>query len=235
MPDNINDNELEEELQVEEQEAPTTDDSDLEETVETFSEELDKAETEEEVMEALSNASKDAEPEESETELDTEAEAESSNILNLKNGDIELGLNLDDEKERKRVVMLAQQGLNYAEKTTELAKYKSFVQYAEENGISLEDIQKLSEAKKGNKGAISSIAKDAEVDLYDLNEDDEYTPDEIRLPQQVDPRLDMTANEILGNDEYRDSFQKWFPTMPQDVQDAVTNDATVLNVVKEDL
>jgi len=226
--------------EVEEEVLETTPEETEEETVETFSEDLDKAETAEEALEAYKTSTEGNEsPEEEEaTEepaSDTETEADTSNILTIKNGDIELGLNLDDEKERKRIVMLAQQGLNYAEKTTELAKYKSFVQYAEENGISLEDIQKLSEAKKGNKGAIGAIAKDASVDIYELSEDDKYEPEPIQLPTQVDPRLDITANEILSNDEHREAFQKWFPTIPEDIQAEITGKAEVLASVQEDL
>jgi hypothetical protein len=64
---------------------------------------------------------------------------------------------------------------------------------------------------------------------------DDYKPEPIQMPKVADPRIDSTANEILANDEYRESFQKWFPTMPQDIQEQVTSNPTVLMGVKEDL
>jgi len=244
MEETIHDTEPEVTEQVEE----TTEEVTTEETVETFSEELDNAETEEELLELAKNI-KPEEPEETQegevndteeedVQVDTEAKQESSqDILTLKDGDIELQLNYQDEAEKQKLIRLAQQGLNYAGKTTELAKYRSFVQYAEENGISLEDIQKLADVKAGKKEALSAIAKEASIDLYDVDNDlaKEYNPEPVQLPPQTDPMLDTVANEILANEDYRSSFQKWFPTMPQDIQQAVTSDARVLAGIKEDL
>ena len=241
--ENTNDTNIEEELQVEEQEASTTDDSIQEETVENFSEELDKAETEEEALDAFKNIS-DIEQEEPETnedaddeELDTKAEAVTSNSFTIKDGDIEFDLNPDVEEERRQLTRLAQQGLNYAGKTTELAKHKSFVQYAEENGITLEDIQQMALAKGGNKDAISNIAKGANIDVFDLDNDmaDDYKPEPVQVPQQADPMLDTIANEILADESAKESFQKWFPTMPQDIQEQVMGNSQVLRGVQEDI
>jgi len=217
--ENIDDTNIEEELQVEE-ESTTIDDTVQEETVETFSEDLDKAETEEEVMNLIKDMEKpeEEEPVEEEPteELDKEAES-ATDYLNIKDGDIELQLNLADEKERKRIVMLAQQGLNYAGKTTELAKHRSFVQYAEENGITLEDIQQMASAKGGNKEALSNIAKTAKVDVFDLDNDmaDDYKPEPIQMPQVADPRIDATANEVesgvknpIDNNSLLEKFKK---------------------------
>ena len=240
MSEIINDTDIEDEHQVEES---TTEDANQEETVETYSEELDKADTEEEAIAAFKNIDEPEEkPEDTEEaveeSVDTEPESEpSTNYINIKDGDIELQLNLNDEKEHKRAVMLMQQGLNYAGKTTELAKHRSFVQYAEENGISLQDIQQMAAAKSGDKQALSNLAKQGEVDVFDLDNDmaDDYKPEPVQLAPQSDPRIDVTANQILSNDTYRESFQKWFPTMPQDIQDAVTSNPDVLLGVQQDL
>jgi len=243
--ENTNDTNIEEEIQVE-AEADTTDETVQEETVENFSEELDKAETEEDALAAFKNikpeeeepADEDVEEEVNEEELDTEAEPKpTSHALRIKDGDIEFELNPDDEAERKQIIRLAQQGLNYAGKTTELAKHKSFVQYAEENGITLEDIKTLSDIKAGKKEALSAVAKQANIDLYDVDSDmaDTYKPDPVVLPPVADPVLDQIANEILADDSAKESFQKWFPTMPQDVQEQVMSNSQVLRGVQEDI
>ena len=240
MENPIDDTELEVEAQVEE----TTEADTTEETVENFSDRLDDAETEEDAIAAYNEETAVEptveEPTATDTEenveatdetLDTEA-APSQFKFDLKDGDIEV--TITDEKQAK---MLMQQGLNYAGKTTELAKHRSFVQYAEENGITLEDIQMMTDIKAGKKEAIAKMAKDNNVDVFDLDNDmaDDYKADPIQLPQQVDPMLDNIANEILGNDDYRESFQKWFPTMPQEIQQAVTSNPQVLAGVKEDI
>ena len=218
----------------------TTDDSLEQEPVENFSEKLDNAETEEEAIAAFTgeveNTSEPVEEEEQAETVDTEPES-NSYVFDLKDGDIELSLNLGDEKELKQARMLMQQGLNYAGKTTELAKHRSFVNYAEEHGISLEDIQTMAAAKGGDKNAIASISKNAEVDVFDLDNDmaKEYTPEPVQLKQQADPRLDTIANEILSNEEHKTAFQKWFPTMPENIQAEVMGNASVLQGVQEDI
>ncbi len=243
--EDINDTNPEEELQVEETtETPTTD-----ETVENYSDKLDEAETEEEAIAAFNDIDTPAVEEETpdksepileesdEAELDTETELITDNMFDLKDGNIELSLNMDIEEERKQGQRLMQQGLNYAGKTTELAKYKSFVNYAEENNVSLEDIQMLAAAKNGDKNAIAQISKNASVDVFDLDNDmaEEFNPDPINLAPEADPYINEIATEILGNDEHKAAFQKWFPTMPQDVQEQVMSNPGVLHGVQEDI
>ena len=239
---NLDDTNIEEELQVEE-ETPTTEEPIQEETVENFSDELDTLETEEDILKHASSLKPEEiqeleeEATEEEPTLDTKDEPEADYSFDLKDGDIELTLDLTTEEGRKQGRMLMMQGLNYAGKTTELAKHRSFVQYAEENGISLEDMQQLIDAKAGSKEAVANIAKKSNVDVFDLDNDmaENYKQEPIQMPEVVDPRLDTMANEILSNDSYRDSFQKWFPTMPEDIQQAVTGNPDVLRGVQEDL
>ena len=209
-----------------------------EETVEDFSEALDKAETEEDLL----SLAKDLTPEgfeQEEEELDTEAEPEVEDIdfskgVAIKDGDIELTITDKDQ-----AVRLMQQGLNYAGKTTELAKYRSFVNYAEENGISLDDIQMLHDIKGGNKDAYSKLAKDAGIDVYDVSQDQHtaYEPEPVQLEvaSEPDPMVDQIAGEILANEDYTAQFQKWLPHMPEDMQRIVTSDSATLKGVYADI
>ena len=231
------------EIEVEEQVLETTEETTETETVENFSDKLEEAETEEEAIAAFNSTTEEEKPQDSVEEegqaetVDTETESNSDRMFDLRDGDINISLNIDNEDERKQLLRLGQQGLNYAGKTTELAKHKSFVNYAEENGVSLEDIQMLAAAKKGDKAAIAQISKNGSVDVFDLDNDmaKEFAPEPIQLQQQVDPQIDSIANEILGNDEHKDAFQKWFPTMPQDVQNEVMSNSQVLHGVQEDI
>lgn len=242
MSDEItNDTEIQEEPQVEEQ-ALTTEETPVEETVENYSEKLDEAETEADAIAAFNEAmgvEEEITPavEEQEPEaVDTVAEP-TTDVFDLRDGDISLSLNMANEEERKQGLRLMQQGLNYAGKTTELAKHKSFVNYAEENGVSLEDIQLLSAAKKGDKAAIAQISKTADVDVFDLDNEmaDDYTAEPIQLNAPVDPMIDSIATEILAVEEHKEAFQKWFPTMPEDIQQEVMGNSQVLHGVQEDI
>ncbi|MCI4437725.1 MAG: hypothetical protein JHC33_13035 [Ignisphaera sp.] len=154
--------------------------------------------------------------------------------IKIKDGGIEL--NITDPEQ---VVRLMQQGLNYAGKTTELAKYRSFVKYAEENNISLDDIQLLRDIKAGNSDAYSKLAKDAGIELYEVTEDQysNYRPSPVVLNETIEPdaHIDEVANEILANDDYTRQFQQWLPTMPKEIQELVTTDSTVLRGVKQDM
>ena len=167
------------------------------------------------------------------TKTDEEAKTNGFNIgdgFAIKDGDIEL--NITDEVKLRQ---LAQQGLNYAGKTTELAKYRSFVKYAEDNNISLEDIQQMKDIKAGNKDAYSALAKTSGIDVYDVSEDNSYAPEQVSLPQQSDPMVDSIAQEILSNEDHTSQFQKWLPHMPADVQRMVTTNSGALRAVQADI
>lgn len=229
----IDDTNVEEQEQVAETTEPES-----AETVENFSDKLDVAETEEEALAVFKEEKTPEEtleePEEPEVEtIDTEP----TYISHLKDGEIELDLNYNDPKERKQLDMLAQQGLNYAGKTTELAKHKSFVNYAEENGISLEDIQMLKDIKSGNKEAFSKLGKNAEIDLYDVEDDmhEGYKPEPVELPPVVDPAINIIADEILQNADNAAAFQKWFPTMPENIRHEIESNPQVLGGVRDDM
>ncbi len=229
----LNDTENQE---VEEQQLDTTPE---EETVEDFSDTLEAAETDEEAIAAFNATQPERVEELAEEQVDNETVTDEAGIdfsrgVTIKDGDIEL--TITDEA---KAVRLMQQGLNYAGKTTELAKYRSFVNYAEENNISLDDIQMMHDIKSGNKDAYSKLAKDAGIDIYDVSEDQhsEYQPSPVQMSQQqeLDPRVDSIAGEILSNADYTAQFQKWLPQMPEDVQKVVTSDANILNGVYEDI
>ena len=234
----FDDTKVEEEQVVEE----TTPEDTSTETVEDFSDALDAAETEDEAIAAFNATLPEVEEEAEETidsSIDTDTDQSVDDIdfskgVTIKDGDLELTIT-----DRDKAVRLMQQGLNYAGKTTELAKYRSFVNYAEENGISLDDIQMLHDIKGGNKDAYSKLAKDSGIDVYDVSEDqhEKYTPDPVELvtSSEPDPRVDSIAGDILANEDYTAQFQKWLPKMPEDVQQLVTSDADILSGVYKDI
>ncbi len=242
----LNDTNTEEELPLEDELSDSTSDDESGETVETFDDALESAETDEDLAAIANQLRDDVEEEVKEPEpiadeevkgdIDTETEDTVEPSFNIgkgfaiKDGDIEL--NITDENKLRQ---LAQMGLNYGGKTTELAKHRSFVKYAEDNNISLDDIQMLRDIKGGNKEAYSALGVNSKIDVYDIKEEHTYAPDAVVLPQHVDPMVDVIAQEILDNAEHTSQFQKWLPHMPDDVRTQVTSDAGSLRAVQADI
>lgn len=244
----LNDTNTEEELPLEDELSDSTSDDESGETVETFDEALESAETDEDLAAIANQLRDDVEEEVKEPEpiadeevkgdIDTKTDDTVEPSFNIgkgfaiKDGDIEL--NITDENKLRQ---LAQMGLNYGGKTTELAKHRSFVQYAEENNISLDDIQMLRDIKSGNKDAYSALAKTSGIDVYDVNEEHTYKPEPVQVAATVDPMVDQIATEILGNDEYTSQFQKWVNVdrMPPEVVQQVTTNPAALRAVQADM
>jgi len=210
------------------------------ESVETFDEALDSAETDEDFAAIADGLREEVEPAEDSNEeqknIDTKTEEDTTSDFSIgkgfaiKDGDIELTIT-DEAKLRQ----LAQMGLNYGGKTTELAKHRSFIKYAEEHNISMEDVQMLNDIKSGNKDAYSALAKNAGINVYDITEEHSYVPEPINIAQEPDPMVDAIASEILSNEEHTKQFQTWLPKMPDSVQQQVTSDANALRAVQADI
>jgi hypothetical protein len=228
----------------EEIELPIVEDGDNEEiesedSVETFDEALESAETDDDFAK-LGEAARESIEEEVEEpdEADEEEIVDTEPVINLKEGfvikDGDIELNITDEDKLRR---LAQMGLNYAGKTTELAKHRSFVKYAEDNGISLEDIQILKDIKSGNKDAVAALASQSGIDVYDINSEHEYNPEPIAMQQEIDPMVDHIAEEILSNEDYTKQFQTWVrdDRMPPEVVQQIQTNPAALAAVKADM
>ncbi len=235
----------EEELPLDE----STSNESVEDSVETFDDQLDNANSEEELVALAEGLRNDTPEEEVEEELiedtaetveeDEVDETEQPNIdfdfnigsgIKIKDGDVELNIT-----DKAKAIQLMNMGLNYGGKTTELAKHRAFVNYAEENNISLDDIQMLKDIRGGNKDAYSALAKQSGIDVYDVNEAHTYNPEPAVLPQQVDPMVDMVADQILANEDHTTQFKKWINHMPPEVKHSVQTNAAAIQAVKADM
>jgi len=249
MEELINHTDEDVELPLIDEESESTSDDTEQESVDTFESDLESAETDEDFaklgeaargeVEESTEDTQDEKPsnEVSEETIDTETDEDETTFnigkgFAIKDGDIEL--NITDEAKLRQ---LAQMGLNYGSKTTELAKHRSFVKYAEENNISLEDIQILKDIKSGNKDAYSSLAKASGIDVYDVNSEHSYNPEPIDIPQVIDPMVDSIANEILANKEYTEQFKRWVndDRMPPEVVKEIYNNPNAIKAVYDDI
>lgn len=108
-------------------------------------------------------------------------------LYKIKANGKEFEMTLDELKQT------ASKGMDYLKKTTALKPYRTMIAAMEENKVSPEDINLLIDLKKGNKEAIAKLIKENEVDVYDLPEANNYTPQEYR---QSETALEM--KEVLS-------------------------------------
>ena len=108
-------------------------------------------------------------------------------LYKIKANGKEFEMTLDELKQT------ASKGMDYLKKTTALKPYRTMIAAMEENKVSPEDINLLIDLKKGNKEAIAKLIKENEVDVYDLPEANDYTPQEYR---QSETALEM--KEVLS-------------------------------------
>ena len=57
------------------------------------------------------------------------------------------------------LIQLANQGLNYTQKTQTLSEHRRTVEYMKQHGISNEDLHLIADLKSGNKDVITALAK----------------------------------------------------------------------------
>ena len=96
-----------------------------------------------------------------------------------------------------------------------------------QSGLSEEDIALMVDAKKGNKGAIAKLAKNANVDVYDLDDEmaESYTPE---FQAQYMSEVDEVAEEIMSNENLAREFQEVTKTLPEDFIGAIASNPVAL-------
>lgn len=108
-------------------------------------------------------------------------------LYKIKANGKEFEMTLDELKQT------ASKGMDYLKKTTALKPYRTMIAAMEENKVSPEDINLLIDLKKGNKEAIAKLIKENEVDVYDLPEANDYTPQEYRQSETA-----LEIKEVLN-------------------------------------
>ena len=167
-----------------EEQAPET-----EETVEEEKEEVIEEETEEpkeeveEQQEEVVEEVKEEEPKQEEKRFK----------INWNGEDIEVS--------EEEAIKLAQKGYDYTFKTQALSKYKKQFEAMEQAGIKDDDIELLKKIKTGDKEALAFLAKNAQIDPYEiLNiENPKVTlqnePQGIVISDEVKPLIEQVSHD----------------------------------------
>lgn len=123
---------------------------------------------------------------------------------------------------KDELISLAQKGFDYTSKTQDLAKKREILELL--GDMKTEDVKALVDAKGGDKEALSFIAKQAGIDIYDLTEEATYKP-------QVEQRnygLDDAVNNIKADTEHGQIIDRWIDSLPSSTHKEFANDPQLL-------
>ena len=120
-----------------------------------------------------------------------------------------------EAKSMDELIQLAQQGLNYTQKTQELAKHRPIVDYVSKHNITQEDLHLLADLKSGNADALKSIAKQNGVDMFSLDADVDYKPSEANR-MSIPSEVDLVAESIMQDTETATKIQSLNQHIPDD-------------------
>lgn len=149
----------------------------------------------------------------------------------LKDRKLEIPINNMNE-----LISLAQKGLNYTQKTQQLSSQKSTVDYLSKHNISMQDLEALASLKAGDKQAIGHLAKANKIDLYDIDSEAAFSPnDNVKYYEPTE--VDIVANEILQNEPVAKKITEWVSSevLPNDFIGLLRTDANALRAFAEDV
>ena len=132
------------------------------------------------------------------------------------------------------LIQLAQQGLNYTQKTQELAKHRPIVDYVSKHNITQEDLHLLADLKSGNADALKSIAKQNGVDMFSLDADVDYKPSEANR-MSIPSEVDLVAESIMQDTETATKIQSLNQHIPDDFRSKLATDANMLRLYANDV
>lgn len=136
----------------------------------------------------------------------------------------------------QELITLAQQGLNYTQKTQQLSSHKNTVDYLGKHNITMQDLETLASIKNGDKQAIGHLAKSNKIDLYDIDSEASFSPsDSVKYYEPTE--VDIVANEILQNEPVAKKITEWVSSdvLPNDFVGLLRTDANALRAFAEDV
>lgn len=117
---------------------------------------------------------------------------------------------------------LAQKGFDYTSKTQDLAKKREILELL--GDMSPEEVKALTDAKNGDKEALSYLAKQAGVDIYDLNEESAYKP----VVESRNYDLDDAIKAIQSDTENSPIIERWIDSLPSSTRIEFAKDPKIL-------
>ncbi len=98
-------------------------------------------------------------------------------------------------------------------------------QIVEQGNLSEDDLALLIDAKNGDPQAIAKLAKDSNIDVYDLSDDGKY---DRKFNPQFMSEADEVAEDILADTELATTFKEVVSSLPPEFTSAIATDAKAL-------
>lgn len=212
----------EENIEVEEQE----EDEELEiieDEPEDDLEDLEQPDEETEDIDSTEDEEQDSEDEENiDDDTEDSSEAKSGRTIKWKGQEIFIG---DDE-----VDTFIQKGFDYTKKTTDLAKWRQYIELIDENNLSIEDIATLNAAKNGNTDALGKIVNTAGVDINDINEYSDYEP-QVAVKNY---ELEDVIETIKSDEVHSIKMDQYISMVPESTKELFIENPNILRGLYED-
>ena len=126
--------------------------------------------------------------------------------------------------------------LDYHKKTSELAQWRENIEVMNQSGLTKDDLILLAEAKSGNKEALAALAGTANIDLYDVSEDDaaNFQPTQ-HYPDATELEINSIADEISNDPQVANTFAEFIPDMPSDFKQLLNTNPQALRGFADDI
>ena len=188
-------------------------------------------ETTEEVVDLEDEVSEDVEQPEIDSEDETELEDDDSanettdddtedSITNDTYVVTHKGQDLTLTKDE--MILLAQKGFDYTSKTQDLANKRKILDMLD--GLDENTIKSAVDAVKGDKNALSYLAKQAGIDPYDIDEDTQYKP----VVESRNYQLDDIIDDIKSDTVNGTAIDSWIQSLPSSTHSEFSKDPLIL-------
>jgi hypothetical protein len=157
------------------------------------------------------------------------AEFELPHAVKIKDRGLEI-----EVKKLSELVKLGSAGLNYTNKSTELAPLRKIADYAKQHNIGIDDLEVLADIRNGNKDALASMAKKYGVDVYDIDTEADYKPSADVKHVEVS-YADEVAMEMQQSPEVFEAVRGTLSTIPRNVAEHIVSDGNLLSAFRDDV
>jgi hypothetical protein len=137
-------------------------------------------------------------------------------------------------KKLSELFTLANAGLDYTKKRQEEAPLRKVGEYVNQQGLSVDELQILADAKRGDKNALGTLAKQYGIDVFEIDSDAQYRP----TPQSAyveHNEAEEIAKEIHANPQLLNEVQNSFKAIPQGVAQEIISRADLLDGFRHDV
>jgi len=209
-----------------------TEEDSTEETLDdaTVEEEIVKEEVDESLEQPTGEETKEEteETSTSEEETDTTEETKSDSVeeetYSITIGGQEITLSLEEMKQ------FAQKGGDYTRKTQDLAKNRADIELMNEKGLSHEDLVILADIKAGNKEALAVLARQANIDPLDVEENPTYEP----KVEQRNFELEDVISDIKNDANNLGTIDGWLSVLPDATKKSFADNPAILKGLHAD-